>query len=201
MHVLSLLPSLLRRVTVHALVPLLLAIGLLATACVPPYQIIQQSGPPSALAGATAMTIDYDYSQIAISDKRMSEQQWLDTREKEEHRKTYLETKESANTGIVEGLSAKIQGVQFAIGAAASGVQIKVIYTEWEEGVYAGVVAWPSKITARVQFLKDGTLTDEILIHVEEVASLYTPAPQQRLHTCGKKIGELAAHYIVNTTK
>lgn len=201
MHALSLLPSLLRRVTVHALVPVLLAIGLLATACVPPYQIIQQSGPPSALAGATAMTIDYDYSQIAISDKRMSEQQWLDTREKEEHRKTYLETKESANTGVVEGLSAKIQGVQFAIGAAASGIQIKVIYTEWEEGVYAGVVAWPSKITARVQFLKDGTLTDEILIHVEEVASLYTPAPQQRLHTCGKKIGELAAHYIVNTTK
>ncbi len=202
MHALSSLSSLLRRVAAHALAPVLLvAIGLLATACMPPYQIIQQSGPPSALAGATAMAVEYDYSQIAISDKRMSEQQWLDSREKEEHRKTYLETKESANTGVVEGLAAKIQGVQFSTGTAASGVQIKVIYTEWEEGVYAGVVAWPSKITARVQFLKDGALTDEILIHVEEVASLYTPAPQQRLHTCGKKIGELAAHYIVNTTK
>lgn len=202
MHVLATLLTVCRRVAPRALVPLVLAlVALTGVACGPPYQILQQSGPPSALAGASAMAIEYDYSQIAISDKRMSEQQWLDSREKEEHRKTYLETKDSANTGIIEGLTNKIQGVQFSAGTATSGVQIKVIYTEWEEGVYAGVVAWPSKITARVQFSKDGAVTDEILVHVEETASLYTPAPQQRLHTCGKRIGELAAHYIVNTTK
>lgn len=202
MHLLASLSLFYRRVAPAALTSILLGlIALLGSACMPPYQIIQQSGPPSALAGATAMAVEYDYSQIAISDKRMSEQQWLDSREKDEHRKTYLETKDSANTGILEGLTAKIQGVQFSAGTAASGIQIRIIYTEWEEGVYAGVVAWPSKITARVQFSKDGAVTDEILVHVEEAASLYTPAPQQRLHTCGKRIGELAAHYIVNTTK
>ena len=180
----------------------LLGLALASVACGPPYVILAQSGPPSALAGATAMTIKYDYSQIAISDKRMSEQQWLDSREKDEHRQTYLETKDSANTGFVEGLSGKIAGVQFATGDAPAGtIQISVVYTEWEEGMYAGVIAWNSKITARVVFSRDGQVVDEIQIHVEESASLYTPAPQQRLHTCGKKVGELAAHYNLNTTK
>jgi hypothetical protein len=180
---------------------LLLALALTTLACTP-YTIIVQSGPPSALAGATSMTIRYDYSQIAISDKRMSEQQWLETREKEEHRTTYLETKVSADTGVAEGLSSRVGGVQFAEGEAPAGtIQITVFYLEWEEGMYAGVVAWPSRITARVQFSKDGQVVDEIEIRVQEQASLYTPAPQQRLHTCGKRIGEFTAHYIVNTTK
>lgn len=179
---------------------LLLALALTTLACVP-YQIIVQSGPPSALAGATTMAIQHDFSQIAISDKRMSEQQWLDSREKDEHRNTYLETKNSAATGVSEGLVKKISGVQFTEGVAPAGtIQITVFYMEWEEGMYAGVVAWPSKITARVQFSKDGQVVDEIQIHVEEQASMVTAAPQQRFHTCGKRVGEYAAHYIVNTT-
>jgi hypothetical protein len=188
---------------VQRITPTLVLLGLALTslACTP-YKIIVQSGPPSALAGATTMTIRYDYSQVAISNKRMSEQQWLDSREKDEHRNTYLETKESANTGISEGLVKKISGVQFANGEAPAGtIQITVFYLEWEEGMYAGPVAWPSKITASVQFSRDGQVLDEIQMHVEEQASLVTPAPQQRLHTCGKRIGEYAAHYIVNTTK
>jgi hypothetical protein len=191
------LDRILRRTTATFL---LLALALTTLACVP-YQVIVQSGPPSALAGATTMTIQYDYSQVAISDKRLSEQQWLESREKDEHRNTYLETKVSANTGVAEGLVKKIAGVQFSDGVAPAGtIQIIVFYTEWEEGMYAGVIDWPSKITARVQFSKDGQVLDEIQIHVEEQASLVTPAPQQRLHTCGKRVGEWAAHYIVNST-
>lgn len=166
------------------------------------YEVLRQSGPPSALVGMSSLTIKYDYSQIAISDKRMSEQQWLDTREKDEHRQTYLETKESANTGVVEGLTKKLGGVSLAVGDAPAGtMQATVIYEEWEEGMYAGVVAWPSKITARIVFSQDGQVLDEIRIRTKEDASLYTPAPQQRLHTCGKRIGEFTAEYILNVTK
>lgn len=180
---------------------LLLALAMTTLGCVP-YAIIVQSGPPSALAGATTMAIKYDYSQVGISDKRLTEQQWLDSREKDEHRNTYLETKESANKGVAEGLSKKIAGVTFTEGDAPAGtIQATVFYTEWEEGMYAAVVAWPSKITARVVFSKDGVVVDEINIHVEEQASLYTPAPQQRLHTCGKRLGEYTAQYILDTTK
>ncbi|MFV8752753.1 hypothetical protein ACNOYE_19565 [Nannocystaceae bacterium ST9] len=198
----KLLSALTRALRHAAPLAMLVALAMTTLACMPPYQIIAQSGPPSALAGATAMTIQYDYSQIAISDKRMSEQQWLDTREKDEHRQTYLETKDSANIGFGEGLQKKIAGVEFATGQAPAGtIQITVVYTEWEEGMYAGVVAWNSKITARVVFSRDGQVVDEIQIHVEEAATLGTPAPQQRLHTCGRRLGELAAHYIINTTK
>ncbi len=183
----------------HLLALILLA--LVSTACVR-YEVIKQSGPPSALSDMTALSINYDYSQIAISNKRMSEQEWLDTREKDEHRNTYLETKESANVGVVEGLSKKLGGVTITAGEAAAGaVQATVIYEEWEEGVYAGVVAWPSKITARVVFSKDGQVVDEIRIRTQEDATMVTPAPQQRLHTCGQRIGQHTAEYILNVTK
>lgn len=174
-----------------------LALVLFSTACFKRYQVIQQSGPPSVLAGVNELYVAYDYSQIAISDKRMSEQQWLDTREKDEHRQTYLETKESANTGFVEGLQKKMAGVKLFEGQAPAGkIQATVVYEEWEEGMYAGVVAWPSKITARVEFSKDGQTLDVIRVATKEDASLATPAPQQRLHTCGQRLGMFTAEYI-----
>ncbi|HLT36019.1 MAG TPA: hypothetical protein VK034_07030 [Enhygromyxa sp.] len=178
-----------------------LVFTLMSTACFH-YEVLRQSGPPSALVGMTSLAVTYDYSQIAISDKRMSEQQWLDTREKDEHRQTYLETKESANVGVVEGLGNKMGGVPVGVGAAAAGaIQATVVYEEWEEGMYAGVFAWPSKITARIVFSKDGQVVDEIRVRTQENATLYTPAPQQRLHTCGKRVGEYTAEYIINVTR
>jgi hypothetical protein len=181
------------------LAPFVLVLALLSTACVQHYEVLRQSGPPSAMVGVSSLTVNYDYSQIAISDKRMSEQQWLDTREQDAHRQIYLETKESANTGFVEGLTAKMGGVTLSVGEAPAGtIQATVVYEEWEEGMYAGVVAWPSKITARIVFSRDGQVLDEIRVRTYENASLYTPAPQQRLRTCGKRVGEYTAEYILH---
>lgn len=180
---------------------LVLALAFTTSACIN-YEVLKQSGPPSALVGMTGLSVAYDYSQIAISNKRMSEQQWLETREKDEHRNTYLETKNSANVGVVEGLNKWLGGVPISVGVAPAGaVQATVVYEEWEEGMYAGVVAWPSEITARIVFSKDGQVLDEIRIRTKEDASLITPAPQQRLHTCGKRIGEYTAEYIVAATQ
>ena len=63
------------------------------------------------------------------------------------------------------------------------------------------MIAWPSKITARIIFSRDGQTLDEILVNTAEDASMVTPAPQQRLHTCGKRLGGFAATYIKNATK
>lgn len=177
------------------------ALALTSMACAH-YEIIRQSGPPSALTGMSGVAIQYDYSKIAISSKRMSEDQWLETREKDEHRNTYLETKNSANTGVVEGLNKKLGGVPITEGEAGPGaIQVTVVYEEWEEGLYTPVIAWPSKITARIVFSKDGQVVDEIRIKTQENAALVTPAPQQRLHTCGKRIGERTADFVLKATK
>jgi hypothetical protein len=182
----------------HLVPSLLLVLGLAfgAMACVP-WTVITASGPPSALVGVTAMSVQYDYSNIRISDKGFSEEEWLASREKDEHRTTYLETKDSANIGILEGLAKGAPGVQFVPGQAPPGaIQITVSYSSWEEGLYAGVVAWPSKITARIIWSRDGQTLDEILVNTAEDASLFTPAPQQRLHTCGQRLGQFGAQYM-----
>ena len=179
----------------------LVALAFATTACFKPYTIIQQSGPPSALVGTTALAVQFDYSNIAISNKRMSEQQWLDTREKDEHRNTYLETKNSANVGIIEGLQKHVKGATISEGQApAGGIQVTVSYVYWEEGVYAGVVAWPSQVTARIIFTRDGEKLDEIEVNNKEDATLVTPAPQQRIHTIGQRLGQFTASFINSST-
>jgi hypothetical protein len=175
----------------------MLVLALASLACFPHYQVISKSGPPSALVGLQAVWVQYDYSHVAISDKRMSEEQWLATREKDEHRQIYLETKDQANYGFAEGLAAGLAGLQVNPGQAPAGsIQITVSYIAWEEGMYAGVVAWPSKATARVIFTRDGQTLDEIEVSTAENASVFTPAAQQRLHTCGQRLGQYAAEYV-----
>jgi hypothetical protein len=175
-----------------------LVLALTSAACfVPHYQVISKSGPPSALVGLGPVWVQYDYSHVAISDKRMTEEQWLASREKDEHRKTYLETKDSANMGFVEGLAGGLAGVQINPGPAPAGaIQITVSYIDWDEGMYAGVVAWPSKAAARVIFTRDGQTLDEIEVRTAENASVFTPAAQQRFHTCGQRLGQYAAEYV-----
>jgi hypothetical protein len=175
----------------------LLVLALASMACFPHYQVISHSGPPSALVGLGEVWVQYDYSFVAISDKRMSEEQWLASREKDEHRQVYLESKDSANFGFAEGLSKGLPGVKINPGPAPAGaIQITVSYLAWEEGLYAGVVAWPSKATARVIFGRDGQTLDEIEVATAENASVFTPAAQQRFHTCGQRLGQYASEYV-----
>ncbi|PRQ03591.1 hypothetical protein ENSA5_14260 [Enhygromyxa salina] len=189
--------SLLDRIRRHLPSLLVFALALGAAGCFDHYQVISSSGPPSELVGVTSMTVQYDYSNVRISNKGLSEEEWLASREEDAHRETYLETKESANIGIIEGLQAGLSGVQFATGQAPAGtIQVTVSYTDWEEGMYAGPVAWPSKIGAHVIFSRDGVTLDEIAVNAKEDASVFTPAPQQRLHTCGQRLGEFAAEYV-----
>jgi hypothetical protein len=158
-----------------------------------PWTVIVQSGPPSALLGMNAIGVTFDYSQIAIGGKRQSEQDWLATREKEEHRQTYLQTKAEANRGMIQGVQKKLGGVAIAEGAApAGGVQMNIVYLEWEEGVFTAVFNVASKIKARVQFIKDGRIVDEIEVMHQEAATMYMPTPQQRLFRAGEILGERA---------
>lgn len=174
-----------------------LVLAFASLACFPHYQVIAKSGPPSALVGLAEVWLQYDYSHVAISDKRMSEEQWLATREKDQHRQTYLETKDSANIGFAEGLFSGLPGVKVNPGQAPAGaLQITVSYLAWEEGMYAGVVAWPSRATARVMFGRDGQTLDEIEVRTAENASMVTPAPQQRFHKCGRRLGQYASEYV-----
>ena len=174
-----------------------LALALTSLACFPHYQVVSHSGPPSALIGLQAVWVQYDSSFVAISDKRMSEEQWLATREKDEHRQIYLETKNSVGYGFAEGFAMGLPGVQITPGQAPpGGIQITVSYLAWEEGMYAGVVAWPSRVSARVIFGRDGQTLDEIEVGTAENASAFTAAPQPRFHTMGRRLGQYASEYV-----
>jgi len=167
------------------------------TGCFKRYTVIKQSGPPSALQGTTAMAVQFDTSNIAISKDRMSEQQWLETREKDEHRANYTDSLQAANTNFLSGLQSRLNGVALSMGQAQPGqLQITVSYTWWEEGMYAGVVAWPSEATARVMFSRDGEVLDEIEVKTKEDANLGNADPRARFRTIGTRLGQFTAQFI-----
>jgi hypothetical protein len=185
---------------IRALCLLVLMLAPMA-ACLP-YEVIKQSGPPSALVQTRAMAVQWDFSKIQIGGDRMTEQQWLDSREEDKDRATYEETKQKAVAGFVRGLARKLGDYQISEGAASGGaIQVTVTPEFWEEGAYVGVAAWPSQINARVQFTKDGTVVDEILVKVQEAASMMTPSPQQRFNTCGERLGEYTALFVQKSTE
>ena len=113
-----------------------------STGCFKRYTVIKSSGPPSALQGTGAMAIQFDTSNIAISKDRKSEQDWLASREKDEHRANYTESVQEANAKFLEGLQQRASGVQFSVGQAPAGeIQVTVSWIWWEEGMYAAVVS------------------------------------------------------------
>ena len=173
---------------------------LLGTAgCFKTWTVIKQSGPPSALQGQTQMAVQFDTSNIRIGkDEQMSEQQWLESREKDEHRANYTESVAEANRMFMEGMRKKANGVvQFTEGQAEAGqIQMTVSWVFWQEGMYAAVVSWPSEATARVIFTRDGEVLDEIEVATKENAELTNADPRARFRTIGKRLGGFTWNFL-----
>lgn len=190
--------SRLARIRPHAFLFALFALVIATTGCFKTWTVIKSSGPPSALAGQTPMAVQFDTSSIRIGNKdQMTEQQWLETREKDDHRANYTESVQAANQHFMDGLRSRSKGVEFVEGQApAGGIQMTVSWIKWEEGMYAAVVAWPSEATARVIFSRDGEVLDEIEVKTSEQAVMTNADPRARFRTIGKRLGGFTANFI-----
>jgi hypothetical protein len=190
--------SVLARIRPHAFLFFLFALVIATTGCFKTWTVIKSSGPPSALAGQTPIAVQFDTSHIVIGNKdQMTEQQWLDSREKDEHRANYTESVQNANAQFIEGLRQRSEGVEFVEGPAPAGsIQMTVSWIKWEEGMYAAVVAWASEATARVIFTRDGEVLDEIEVKTSEQAVLTNADPRARFRAIGKRLGGFTGNFL-----
>ncbi|EDM76174.1 hypothetical protein PPSIR1_26978 [Plesiocystis pacifica SIR-1] len=170
----------------------LLALVFSATGCFKTWTVIKASGPPSALQGKAQMAVQFESVNVRVGNKdQMTEQEWLDSREKDEHRDNYTDSMSEANRTFMQGLRQRADGVEFVEGQAAPGqVQMTVSWIQWEEGMWATeLVKWPSEATARVIFTLDGETLDEIEVRANQETSMTTADPRARFRTIGKRLG------------
>ena len=181
-----------------ALAVALISASAAATACAP-YSVVQQSGPPSALQGVTQVAVRFDWSQVKVLGK--SEQEYLSEKNAEEQA-DFAKIKLETDAAILQGLQDNGGGAQFSAAGAeldANAPQVVVKYGYVQTGIYTPVYSLPSKATTRLEWSRDGKVTDVIETSSTIGASLTTPSDHQRMEMVGRNIGRAAGKFFVNS--
>lgn len=180
-----------------------LAAALLATtaggvAC-RPYNVVQQSGPPSALKGVSDVAVKFDWSGVQVLGK--SEAEYLSEKDDEE-KADFAKIKLETDAAILQGLQDNGGGARFAPvaeGADPNAPQVVVQYGYVQTGIYTPVYSLPSKVTVRFHWSRDGKVTDVIEANTTIGASLTTPSDHQRMEMAGRNIGRAGGKFFVDS--
>ena len=169
----------------------------LVVAC-SPYTVVQQSGPPSALAGVKQVQVRFDWSQVRVLGK--SEAAYLAEKNAEEQA-DFQVIKQETDAAILEGLTGNVgAGVSFTAGAGPldpAQPAVVVQYVDVQTGIYTPVYSLPSKVAARFSWGRDGNFTDIIDTSAMVGASMTTPSDHQRMGMVGKMLGKAAGKFFV----
>lgn len=167
------------------------------TAC-SPYTVVQQSGPPSALAGVKQVQVRFDWSQVRVLGK--SEAEYLAEKDAGEQA-DFQVIKQETDAAIMEGLTNTVgAGVSFTTGAGPldpAQAAVMVQYVDVQTGIYTPVYSAPSKVAARFSWGKDGAWSDIIDTSGMVGASMTTPSDHQRMGMVGKMLGKAAGKFFI----
>lgn len=183
----------------HLALAVALVTATAASAACAPYSVVQKSGPPSALMGVTQVAVRFDWSQVKVLGK--SEQEYLSEKNAEEQA-DFAKIKLETDAAILQGLQDGGGGAQFGAAAEdldAAAPQLVVKYGYVQTGIYTPVYSLPSKVTTRLEWSRDGKVTDVIETSSTIGASLTTPSDHQRMEMAGRNIGKAAGKFFVNS--
>jgi hypothetical protein len=162
----------------------------LVASCGPPWRVIVQSGPPSALAGVPALTISTDSSTLSVNGKSLQQ-----VYAEEE---SFPEAVSNMESGFLSGFT-QYAGVPVTPMPTPPGPQeVRVVarFSEVDPGKYAFIYARDTVLTTHVLFIMGGQVVDEIQITRKVSASMSQPAIIQRMRIAGQLSGELAARFF-----
>jgi len=164
--------------------------------CGPPWRVIRQSGPPSALRGATQVIVATDLSAMYVNGKTVD--QVMAERSPDEQR-AMGEAIAALQTGFIQGFATNTRvSAPVAQGPPmrGEGVRVTARFTNVDPGKYAFVYTRDTMVTARIVWTIDGQVVDEIETTRRVDASMSQPAIIQRMRIGGRRTGELAASFF-----
>ena len=176
----------------------LLLAGILALACgacVPAWTVIRQAAAPNPLMGQTAVAAaPLSFDGLYVGEK--TEQQYQAEKSAEQQQSWQTDKVEMAQNFLAE-LRDRSQGlVTVGPGAGKHSVRARVLFIE--PGFYAYVAAHPTEVVMRLEVLSPaGAVLDEIEVRIAVEATLVTPSSGGRLRQAGRRLGAVAADYLL----
>lgn len=167
--------------------------------CSPPWQVVKQSGPPSALRGAGEVAVQFDYSEAYVGDTPMAE--YVAEREVDEpdYANTMSELLGKFESFYMEGFTNNWQAAkQLPAEAAAAGEHVvaKVKVRFLQMGKYIPFALPATIVRAGVEWLVDGQSTDEIAIEAAHSPSLMQPSVFQHIGYVGQDLGSYSSQFL-----
>ena len=157
-------------------------------ACGPPWTVLVQSGPPSALQQVASFSVITDTSELMLGDKTAEDYlAGLDAAEQQKKR----EVLENMANNFQSGLSGR--GVAVSPNGQA---QIVFIPTFLRFGKYAVFFKQSTILEGRIEWRINGQVVDSIQVRREQAASRTRPSIHQRVRIVSRYLGGLGAKYV-----
>lgn len=179
----------------------MLSVLLLLGGCSVPWKIVKESGPPSALTGAGAVAIQFDYSTLLVEG--MSQNAWVEQQKAKEpeYEKSWTDLKARLEEYYVQGFQDGWgTATRLAPGAAKPEGTILVLVkvNTLDMGHYIPFATTRSQVTINVVWDVEGP-EDEIMVTGTDTPTLINASIFQHVGHIGQYLGKASAKYL--TTK
>lgn len=173
------------------------ALAIILSGCVPPWAVLQQSGPPSALRGATQVTAAVDFSQLTFGGKNLD--QMMAERDPEEQQAlndVLAAMAQAFPAALAERLNVPVVPAQ---GPPQPGeVRCTAVFVEGDLGKYVVVFARNSLLTTNLVWSVGGQDVDVVQTRVVVEANIRQPAIIQRMRIASTNTGHLGARFFAS---
>ena len=183
---------------VMSLLMLVMVAGSLGTGCSVPWKVVRESGPPSALAGASAVAVQFDYASLSVEGK--SEADWVAQQKAKEadYDKTWGDLKARFESTYLAGFS-DVWGAaaRLADGAAKpeNTILVQVKVNSLEMAHYIPFSTAKSQVTINVVWTAKAP-DDEIMITGSDQPSLINVSIFQHVGHIGDYLGKVSAKFL-----
>ena len=172
--------------------------GSMGAGCSVPWKVVKESGPPSALAGAGAVVVQFDYSPLRVEG--LTQDEWVAKKKEKEadYDKTWTDLKARLESTYLAGFS----DVWGAVGRLADGapkpentivVQVKV--NSLEMAHYIPFSSAQSQVTVNVVWDAKAP-DDEIMITGSDQPTLINVSIFQHIGHIGEYLGKVSAKFL-----
>ncbi|MFT5355944.1 MAG: hypothetical protein ACI9KE_003165 [Polyangiales bacterium] len=172
-----------------------LAALLAVVGCSPSWLTLVQSGPPSALAGAPAFDVAFDFSRMIIDGQPV--EQLMHTMPPDEHADLEGAFVEMQRVFLEELAAQSGVPVQQANGPPAPGtLRLTVIFTMVQRGPRGPIGFSSTEVTSEAQWSLNGQLTDRASMTRTSSPSFLRPRVAQRMKICAGELAGLTARFF-----
>jgi hypothetical protein len=170
-----------------------LAFLVLAPGCSKPWEVIRQSGPPSALRGAGPVTVSWEAADLELDGHPLEEGLGLLPPAERAALGSALRQMRSTFLGELQNeLPVRVAAASDAPGPGEARFQVRLL--ELERGA-RGPVGGATRLVMRVDCIVDGELVDAIRIEREQPPTMQCPSVAERFRLLAADAAALVARF------